>query len=433
MSVRLMLHLLRASAPLLFLTAVSGKPILPATIFGDFTPTTRLEAADPEAPIAEAQFNTLPNPLPPNLASLGYHITGTAEFGDLVRLNGSAHFVESISVTMSSWAIRSDYPGSSAFGFTHPITVKIYEVDQRSGQPRPGPLLGRATAPFLIPWRPEPDPTAPASPLRPWRGPDGNYYGGVAFNITFDLSGLALALPDDVIVSVSFNTQQHGEAPLGKEGPYNSLNVGLTSAPPAVGSDLGPGAVYWKTAGGSFYSDQGAAGVNVLRLDPGWGAYTAAIRVNNSPFGTLADVATRLTDLHPRDPVATEAVAQARKLVTAALDRSLWQNNRQLQIAWGPLVFDLLSETVGELMNLADSRDAAAAVAHRAIDSLLTVGQALADGAMGEAAMGGGNFSGLVRAEDALEAAATARAMARPDVSIDELANAWREAQLSLR
>jgi len=412
--------------------SLAAKPILPAVIFGQAGRAVPVDT-DADSTPGEPQFDTLTSPLPPNVPSLGYHITATSEFGDLVRLAGTAHFIDSVTVTMSSWAIRSDYPGPSSPGFTHPITLKLYEVDRRSGQARIGPMIAKVTTPFLIPWRPEPDATAPPSALRPWRAADGNYYAGLAFNLTFDLSALSIPLPDDVIVSISFNTQRHGDTPLGVEGPYNSLNVGLSSAPPAIGTDISPGAVYWKTADGSFYSDGGAAGVNVLRVDSGWGAATPAVRFNNSPYGTLADVAGRLTELNSSNRIMADAITEARKLATSALDRNLWENNRHPKAAWGQLVFNLLAETADELSTLAASRDPTAPAAGRAIDSLVTVAKSLAEAALGDAIIVGGNSTGVAIAQDAIEAATRAEAAGRADLVIDELGNAYREAQAAVR
>jgi hypothetical protein len=411
--------------------SLCAKPILPQVIFG--RAPMAVDATDLEAICGEPQFDTLATPLPPNVASLGYHITATSEFGDLVRLAGAGHFIDSVTITMSSWAIRSDYPSYSPLGFTHVITLKLYEVDRGSGQPRVGRMLAAVPTPFLIPWRPEPDPAAPPSELRPWRAADGNYYGGLAFNLTFDLGALSIALPDEMIVSISFNTQYHGEAPLGVEGPYNSLNVGVSSAPPAVGTDLAAGAVYWKTADGTFYSDAGSAGVNELRLDTGWAAYTPALRFNNSPFGTLADVATRVMDMNGSNALSATALKEARALITSALERTLWENKRQPRTAWGQLVFNLLAETADQLSTIAASRDVLAPQAAQAIDSLVTVARSIAESALGDAIIVSGDPTSVAKAQDALDAAAQMQAAARADLMIDELGTAWREAQAAVR
>lgn len=420
--------LLAAAAAWAAAMVAAAKPILPQTVFGQPPQRVATTEDDTDPTLGEPQFDSVPAPLPPNVPSLGYHITGTSEFGDLVRLAGAAHFIESVTVTMSSWAIRSDYPNYSALGFTHPITLKLYDVDRRSGQPRVGQLLARVTTPFLIPWRPEPDPAAPPSALRPWRAADGNYYGGIAFNLTFDLSALTVALPDEVVVSISFNTQSAGETPLTVDGPYNSLSVGVNAAPPAIGTRRENGAVFWKTADGTFYSDGGGSGVNVLRLDTGWGPYAPALRIRNSPYGTLADLATRLQELDSAQPMIAESLQEARALTSSLVQRTLWENNREPRTAWGQLVFNLLAETADELSVVARSREPVGAEAQRAVDSLVHVAHTLAESAFADAIIANGEPTQIALAQSALDAAAEARATGRADLSIDELGNAWREA-----
>ena len=406
-----------------------AKPILPQMVFGQQPARSAAGVNDAEGALGEPQFDSVPSPLPPNVAGIPFHITATSEIGDLVRLAGAAHLIDSVTVTLSSWAIRSDYPGSSELGFTHPITLKLYEVDRRSGQPRVGQLLARVDTPFLIPWRPEPDPTAPASPLRPWRASDGNYYGGLAFNLTFDLSAHSVALPDEVIASISFNTQDGGEAPLKKDGPYNALSVGVTAAPPVLGSRREPGAIFWKTSTGALYSDAGNTGVNVLRLDSGWGPYAPALRFNNSPYGALADLATRLMDLESANPLVNESLQEARKLATSVVERTLWENNREPRAMWGQLVFNLLAEIADELSVVARTRDRSASTAQEAVDSLVRVAHVLAEAAFADAIIANGNPTAIDSAQEAFDAAKNARQIGRADLSIDELGNAWREAQ----
>jgi hypothetical protein len=415
--------------------AGAGKPLLPQTIFSPVAPVAALSPADAfwgEATLAVPQFDTTTTPLPPNVPSLGYHITATSEFGDLVRLDGAAHFIDTITITMSSWAIHSDYPRLSPVGFTHPITLKLYDVDRSSGRPRVGKVIGSATTPFLIPWRPEPDASAPASPLRPWRAEDGRYYGGVAFNLTFDLSRLNLALPDEVIFSVSFNTQFHGDDPLIAEGPYNSLSMGVSATAPSPGTDTSPGAVYWKTADGAFYSDGGSGGVNVFRMDTGWGSHSPAIRFNNSSYGTLASLTTMLMDLKSDNPEIAAALREAGSLLAAALQRTLWENNREPRVAWGSMVFDLLAEAADELGFVASRRDPSAGQAQQAVELLVKVAQSFAETAYGDAVIAGGDSARLAQAQESLDTATT-QFIGRADLAIDELGNAWREAQLAIK
>jgi hypothetical protein len=84
------------------------------------------------------------------------------------------------------------------------------------------------------------------------------------------MGSLAVTLPTDVIVSVAFNTAASGATPLGAAGPYNYLNMGLAVAGPTVGTDVAPDNMYWDTAVSGNYTDNGASGIDVLRVDDGW-------------------------------------------------------------------------------------------------------------------------------------------------------------------
>ena len=153
-------------------------------------------------------YNAVPSPLPPNVASLGFQATSTSQFGDYVHLAGTDRVLDSVTVTMSNWALYSDYTsdarysGDSAY-WTHPITVNVWD-DDLDGNGVPTTLLATETQVVTIPWRPAADPTCPNGTA--WRAGDGNCYNGIAFNATFDMSSPAVTLPDDVIVGVAYNT-----------------------------------------------------------------------------------------------------------------------------------------------------------------------------------------------------------------------------------
>ncbi len=214
------------------------------------------------APIPEVIYDSTPQPLPPNLPSLGYQATATAEFGDQIQFAGASRTLQSVTVTMSSWALHSTYPSMPAAGFMHPITFNIYAVNHATSTPAPGALLATTTQTFLIPWRPAADPTCPGGTA--WRAGDNQCYNGFAFNITFDMSNPTVTLPTEVIYGVAYNTNTWGYHPIGLPGPYESLNVGLSTAA-TVGTDVDPDAVFWNTSVAGFYTDGGASGVGTFR------------------------------------------------------------------------------------------------------------------------------------------------------------------------
>jgi hypothetical protein len=234
-------------------------------------------AAGPPAAI----YDSSPSPLPPNVVSLGYQATATAEFGDRVTFAGTNRRLTSVTVTMSDWAKHSDYPSLPAAGYTHPITLNLYNAGTGSN---PGSLIASVTQNFLIPWRPEADPTC-ATPSA-WRAPDNLCYSGLAFDITFDLNQ---TVPDSIVYGIAYDTNTWGYDPIGAHGPYESLNVGLTPAA-TTGTNDDPDDVFWNTAHAGFYTDGGAAGVGIFRRDTGWaGLVPAAKFVASAAVATSRD------------------------------------------------------------------------------------------------------------------------------------------------
>jgi hypothetical protein len=185
-------------------------------------------------------YDNVPSPLAGNYISQAFQATQTSEFGGQARLDGTDRQDPTITVTMSSWACQSNpnpcttTPGAT---FSHPITLNLYGV-LPSGEP--GSLIASVTQTFNIPFRPSAEPAICGQ-----SGGNGNRwsqsdtlatcFNGFANNITFDLAGRGITLPDRVIVALAYNTQTYGENPTGTDGPYNSLNVGL-AGPPTVGS-----------------------------------------------------------------------------------------------------------------------------------------------------------------------------------------------------
>ena len=188
---------------------------------------------------------------------------------------------------MSSWSLKSSYPAMPAAGYTHPITLNIYAVNNSGPTPAAGALLGSVTQTFVIPWRPAADPTCPGGTA--WRAGDGTCYNGFAFTISFDLRGAAMTLPAQVIIGVAYNTNTWGYQPIGAPGPYESLNVGLATAPPTVGTDVNSDAVFWNTSNAGFYTDGGAGGVGTFRQDTLWTPYVPAIQISAFTLATDAN------------------------------------------------------------------------------------------------------------------------------------------------
>ncbi len=96
-----------------------------------------------------------------------------------------------------------------------------------------------------VPYRPSADPDCGTSGQ--WHDDSTDTcFNGYAFDATFDFGGLVV--PEEVVYGVSFNTQTWGYEPIGVDGPYTSLNVGLTTSAPSQGIDVDP-ATWFEAAG----------------------------------------------------------------------------------------------------------------------------------------------------------------------------------------
>jgi hypothetical protein len=202
-----------------------------------------------------AVYNSAPSPLPSNLPSLGFQATQAAEVGARVVLTtGSSRVLDSATVTMSSWACQSGAwesgNCSSAQGatFKHPITFSIYKVDSAGVV---GDVVKTVTKEFDIPYRPSADPDCTGGR---WQDATGACFNGYAFNINFGLE--SVTVPNELVYGVAFNTNTWGYDPIGANGPYESLNVGLVSS----ATDVTAGTLvdsYWASGSSPIFEAMG--------------------------------------------------------------------------------------------------------------------------------------------------------------------------------
>jgi len=231
-----------------------------------------VSAAAAHTSTSKTIYDATPRNLPPNVASLGFQATQTAEFGDQVVFAGNKRRVTSVTVVMSDWALKADYPTvGTAKSWKHPITLNLYRANNID--PRlPGALIASDTQTFSIPWRPAADPTCTGGTA--WRASDGLCYNGLAFTIKFKLN---VVVPNEIVYGIAFNTNTWGYQPIGVPGPYESLNVGIPTGQVATtGTDVSADQVFWNTMTLSNYSDP-TLGVGSFRMDSAW-----------TPNGTVA-------------------------------------------------------------------------------------------------------------------------------------------------
>lgn len=218
-----------------------------------------LLAAMPLAANGIIIYNSIPDPLPPSSASVGYEANGIAELGELIQLGGgSTYTLLTATVLMTDWALQSDFNSPGA-GFDQAITLNFYTVDSSSGMPLPAGPFASFTQEFFIPFQPAHDPTCANS--HAWRDAAGTCINGTNTLITFDLN--QLQVPAQLIYTVAFNTQHYGADPTGQAGPYNSLNLGVSTGAPATGSNPLPDTAYWSGTSGELSQSTGWTPYNV--------------------------------------------------------------------------------------------------------------------------------------------------------------------------
>jgi hypothetical protein len=253
------------------------------------------------ATVYDASYSGL---LPGNLPSVGAEAYSFNEFGDQLTFDGTARTVNTIRVTMSSWACEQgtwfnhDCVTTPGDTFSVPITLNIYNqsVAGPNGTVVPGSLIAHVTKSFSIPYRP----TANLQHCNNgngklgewWSKADASCYNGKDHNISFNLKSLRLVLPDTVVIGIAYNTTDYGYNPIGQTAcntteagcPYDSLNIALGTSGVLVGSKQYPDTVFQDAVYAGDYCDGGAvAQTNVFNLDSPdnacWGGYTPAIRV----------------------------------------------------------------------------------------------------------------------------------------------------------
>jgi hypothetical protein len=203
-------------------------------------------------------YDNLPSPLPPSSPSLGFQANHTAEWGDLIQPLGGATSLTHATILMTDWAHQSEFPTfGDASGWSWPITLTFYNVDNSGSTPQPGSVIYTTTQTFNMVWAPEGQTSQ-------------------NFLINFDLPNVLT--PAEFIFSVAYNTETFGSAPTGIEGPYIALNVGANNtASPLIGTRPFPDTAYLNADNCGGYTHgclDGPAGV--FRQDTHWTPYSLA-------------------------------------------------------------------------------------------------------------------------------------------------------------
>jgi len=192
--------------------------------------------------------------------SHGFEAQNTAELGNVVGLAGTARKLNTVTITMVTHAKSADWSALYAAnnsGWYHNLMLTVWKADASE-------ILATQTISTLV----------------PWANPDPNQFG-TAFNVGFNFASENITLPNTVLVSVAYNTQNDGFDPIGAAGPYDALNYGTFDFAPFVGTDISPGAVMRV-----FSADTNTI---VFETAPGWNNRTpmmeiTATEVSQTPY-----------------------------------------------------------------------------------------------------------------------------------------------------
>jgi Collagen triple helix repeat (20 copies) len=205
-------------------------------------------------------YSDIPSPFPDSLPAEGFQAAAAAEFGGAVQLAGSARNNPVVSVLLDSFGCESGTgtscvttPGSA---FSLPITLNIHALNADGSV---GALVVSYTNTFEIPYRPSSDSTCTGGQAGYYVGSDGACHASITDDITFDLGGQRVTLPNDAVVSVALNTTSAGYQPQGTQFPchattegcgYDNLNMSFvpSTTAPSVGSQPQASTMYENTA-----------------------------------------------------------------------------------------------------------------------------------------------------------------------------------------
>ena len=224
---------------------------------------------------AAVVFNQMPATLELSYPSYAFSANHVRMFGNYVQLGGSERYLNTVTVTMVTWAKQSDFQSSSEYqnpaGWNHSIEAVIYAVDN-TGANSVLNYVTSSTKEVLVPWKPTVVPVGYAETAgSPYP------YNGYAFNVTFQFDGM-VQVPHQLVVAVDFDTSQSGFQPKGALGPYDKLNVATGLLTPSVGTDLSP----------MVFLDQKTGNQSVATLNGNLGG--------NSPLVSLSASATAAFD-----------------------------------------------------------------------------------------------------------------------------------------
>jgi hypothetical protein len=210
-------------------------------------------------------YNSIPKPLPGNVASEGPEAYAFAELGDGLALTVTSGSFRKVQFVMSSWACQQGnwYSGNCVTKpgatFEQPLTVSVYSVDDTAFPPTVVSLLGTITRTYDIPYRPTSTPSQCGGDATRWYSEkDKTCYHGVAVTEDVDFHKQEISVPSNgmIVLTVAFNTTHYGYHPIGESAtcygssagcPYDSLNISTDTTDGVfqfVGLPLDPNGIF---------------------------------------------------------------------------------------------------------------------------------------------------------------------------------------------
>lgn len=200
-------------------------------------------------------FDNIPEPGQTNYNtsyfSHGFQAQGTSELGNLVNFAGTARKLDTIKVSMVTYAPSNNWTAwaatnssATSTGYYHDLILRVYSLTSSNTVQ----LLAYQTNSVLVPW-------AQPSGTNSFTGLPNT---GQAFSVSYNFSAANLILPDSAIISIGFNTQTYGDTPINFAGPYDSLNFGMMySSNTIVGADANSSDVFRVKNGIIYYPETG--------------------------------------------------------------------------------------------------------------------------------------------------------------------------------
>ena len=240
------------------------------------------------ASAAEPIYTNLASPMPTSVNSVGFEATSTSEFGSKVKFGNTARKNPKVTVLMASWACQhgrleriqlldrrwSEVLGSGHHQHLRSRTGKRCRPEDRGGLEgckNPVPSVGE---PYEV--------TGANTGL--WYS-KGECVTSKTAKVTIPLK--VAKLPEEAIISVSYNTSNYGYNPTGCAGecPEDSLNVGVTEPPnyePTTGSNPSPEYTWLNSSWAQMYEPEPHGAVGTFSYANEWTGYQPLFEVKAS-------------------------------------------------------------------------------------------------------------------------------------------------------